>query len=280
MDDLALCSTNPEKLKNMIDMVQNWSERSRLLINADKSQVMCFNETKVQRESKTPGRGLAGAPFTLVSAFPSPTTHELVEVTEFDYLGLRIDHELIMKRAVALIIEKAESALNSILATGGSLRYDKHHGNPNLARLPATASLPLSVLLALPKNRERSYRKWLQKQATFTCPSAAPCLKWLHTSEPVAPIFLRFSASVPSPVWIGSPPTCTTIEQATSPTITTDFAPYALTASSETSSTSLMCVLKPLPLLCAAETPSLLSSAYATSLLSTPSTPRIGFASC
>ena len=69
VDDLALCSTNPEELQNMIDAVQNWSKRSRLLINADKSQSMCFNETKVQRESRKSGRRLVGAPFTLVSVF-------------------------------------------------------------------------------------------------------------------------------------------------------------------------------------------------------------------
>ena len=76
-----------------------------------------------------------------------------------------------------------------------------------------------------------------EQEKYSACPSAAPCLKWLHTLEPVAPIFLRFSASVPSQVWIGSLPTCTTIVPVTGLIITTDSALYAQIASLETSST-------------------------------------------
>ena len=59
-----------------------------------------------------------------------------MEVTEFDYLGLCLDHELLMNKAVEFIIEKAESALNSIFATARSLRYDKHDYNPSLSCPP------------------------------------------------------------------------------------------------------------------------------------------------
>ena len=44
VDDLALTSTDPDELQAMLDVCQNWSEKARLQINADKSKIMVFHE--------------------------------------------------------------------------------------------------------------------------------------------------------------------------------------------------------------------------------------------
>ena len=51
VDDLCLCSTDPLELQAMINFVQKWSERSRLQINAQKTKIMPFHETKKQGQS-------------------------------------------------------------------------------------------------------------------------------------------------------------------------------------------------------------------------------------
>ena len=132
VDDLALCSTDPQELQEMIDVVQNWSERSRLSVNADKSKIMAFHETPSQKATRA-----SPDLFHLLSAFPSPTRHTLEEVESFDYLGLRFDSKLLMHKAVELILEKVDSAHNIVAATARSLRYDRHHSNPTLSCSPS-----------------------------------------------------------------------------------------------------------------------------------------------
>jgi hypothetical protein len=157
VDDLCLMSTCPNELQRMIHACQTWSEKSRLLINTNKSKVMAFHETaEVRRARKKlqasfhspppttqcksrPKKQLA--PFHPISRFPTntgPTTHLLEEVPHFDYLGLRLDEKLTMIPAKEAVLEKANKALIPVLAVVRSLKYQKQHNNPTLASSPIT----------------------------------------------------------------------------------------------------------------------------------------------
>ena len=53
-----------------------------------------------------------------MSTFPSPTTHEVVDVTEFDYLGLCLDHKLLMHKALECITGLLKSRVGPKLYPG------------------------------------------------------------------------------------------------------------------------------------------------------------------
>ena len=121
VDDLCLISTDAHELQMMINICQTWSEKARMQLNADKTKIMCFHETTQVRNTRkkprrTQGQNVWPAPFHILSMFPDytnsdtrPHTHPgflstpLQEVTQIDYLGLRLDPMLTMKPAVASI---------------------------------------------------------------------------------------------------------------------------------------------------------------------------------
>jgi len=74
-------------------------------------------------------------PSTRPHTYPGFLSTPLQEVTQIDYLGLRLD-PMTMKPAVASIQEKANKGHSLALAVSYSLRYDKHHSNPTLCRSP------------------------------------------------------------------------------------------------------------------------------------------------
>jgi hypothetical protein len=115
VDDLALCSTDPTELQDMIDLVQNWIEQSRLSVNADKSKIMSFHESQRQRDARQ-----SSGPLHLIAAFPSAATHNLEEVATFEYLGLRLDSKLLMQDTVAYILEKADQGVGFFKPTTSS----------------------------------------------------------------------------------------------------------------------------------------------------------------
>jgi len=43
VDDLCLISTDARELQMMINTCQTWSEKARLQLSADKTQIMCFH---------------------------------------------------------------------------------------------------------------------------------------------------------------------------------------------------------------------------------------------
>jgi len=61
---------------------------------------------------------------------PLPTI--LLEVKQFDYLGLQLDPMINVKTAVSSIKQKANKAHSLVLAVSYFLRYDKHHSNPTI----------------------------------------------------------------------------------------------------------------------------------------------------
>jgi len=78
----------------MIDACQEWSERSRLKINDDKTKIMVFYESLAQRASRHPSL------FWLTPRFPlnnPPNPLPLEEPKEFTYLGLKLDPQMTMQ---------------------------------------------------------------------------------------------------------------------------------------------------------------------------------------
>ena len=168
VDDLALISTDPSELQDMINVCQEWGERSRMQINADKSKVMAFHETTAERNSRTKPRktrqgGIPAVvrptPFHILSRFPNRfpldrhpagfLSTRLEEVKEFVYLGLRLDSNLTMKPAVSEIQKRANKAHGLVMAVSYSIRYDRNHHNPALG-CPTSRMLQLWKATVLP----------------------------------------------------------------------------------------------------------------------------------
>jgi len=106
-----------------------------------------FNARK--RPRNVQGQTLWPASFHILSMFPDcanpihrPHSHPLFlslllqKLTQFDYLGLRLDLKMNMKAAVASILEKANKGHSLALAVPDSLRYDKLHSNPTFCSSP------------------------------------------------------------------------------------------------------------------------------------------------
>ena len=77
VDDLALISTDPNELQAMIDFCQEWGERSRMQINAQKSKVVAFHEdraTQLARRAPRKVRRRGGHGEKWVAAGTSPPT--------------------------------------------------------------------------------------------------------------------------------------------------------------------------------------------------------------
>ena len=125
MDDLCLISTNAKEVQDMIHVCQMWSEKARMKMNADKLKIMAFHETAQQKNArkkptKKGDQNIHPAPFHLLSSYPNKQSEQqqysdgrtlsslaskgvkytkLKEAKQFDYLGLRINLNLIMKAA-------------------------------------------------------------------------------------------------------------------------------------------------------------------------------------
>jgi len=125
VDDFCLISTDAHELQMMINTCHTWSEKARMQRNADKTKVMCFHHSSPQcTETSTESSGsqslaiiiqhplnLAMFPDYINQTYrphrhPSSLSALLQEVTQFDYLGLRLDTMMTMKAAMASIQEK------------------------------------------------------------------------------------------------------------------------------------------------------------------------------
>ena len=54
VDDMVLIARSATQLQDMIDACQQWSERSRMKINNEKTKIIVFYETPAQRASRQP----------------------------------------------------------------------------------------------------------------------------------------------------------------------------------------------------------------------------------
>jgi len=125
VDDFCLISTDAYKLQMMINTCQTWSEKARMQRNADTTKVTFFHHSSPQcMETSTESSGsqslaiIIQHPLNLamlsdyINHTDKPQRHPwsvsalLQEVTQCDYLGLRLDPMMTMKATMASFQEK------------------------------------------------------------------------------------------------------------------------------------------------------------------------------
>jgi hypothetical protein len=149
VDDLALLSTCPRELQSMLHACQHWSTRNRMQINTEKTKIMAFFETPALLRARggqhQPSPTMP--PFHVYSPFPisDPRSYPILEVSQFEYLGLILDPKLTMHLATVEAIRRASQGQALALAVSYSLRYDK-----NSSQLTPTQNLGLWKSIVLP----------------------------------------------------------------------------------------------------------------------------------
>jgi len=121
VDDMVLIARSATQLQHMIDACQEWSERSRMKINNDKTKILVFYETLAQRASRHPSL------FCLTPRFPlnnPPNPLPLDEPKEFTYLSLKLDPQMTMQPATAHTCQKINWAYQTVSAIAHSLKHD------------------------------------------------------------------------------------------------------------------------------------------------------------
>ena len=86
VDDMVLIARSATQLQHMIDACQEWSERSRMKINNDKTKIMVFYESPAQQASRHPSSFWLKPRFPLNNP-PNPLRLPLDEPKEFTYLS-------------------------------------------------------------------------------------------------------------------------------------------------------------------------------------------------
>ena len=123
------CPPARTSCKAMLHVFQEWSVRSRLQINTQKTKVMAFFETPSLPTARggqhQPGPTLS--PFHIHAPFPTaaPRSYLITEVLQFGYLGLILDPKLIMHLATTKAIRRAAHGQSVTQAVSYSLRHDK-----------------------------------------------------------------------------------------------------------------------------------------------------------
>ncbi len=100
-DDIVLLADSPENLQKLINIVQNWCTKWRLIINPGKSKVVHFRNPPKQRTSFE---------FKLCDNGP-----ELEIVDKYKYLGLFVDEFLTFKGAAEILSSAAGWALGGMI---------------------------------------------------------------------------------------------------------------------------------------------------------------------
>ena len=130
VDDLVLTSRDPMELQAMINECQMWCEKSRMKINADKTQTMTICPAPASREPLPT--------LYLTHRFPSLQKHAIERVTTFKYLGVPIDHKLSMTPLKDEIIDKIKKSGGRLQGTFSDIRTSTSGGVSTLGR-PSTS---------------------------------------------------------------------------------------------------------------------------------------------
>ena len=126
---LALLSICPRKLQFMLHACQQWSIRNRMQINTEKTKIMAFFETPALLRARggqhQPSPTMP--PFHVYSPFPTsdPRSYPILEVSQFEYLGLILDPKLTMHLATVEAIRRASQGQALALAVSYSLRMTR-----------------------------------------------------------------------------------------------------------------------------------------------------------
>ena len=95
VDDLALMTTCPRELQEMLHTCQQWSVQNRMQINTDKIKIISFFETPKTQHDRGGQHQPAPhmPPFHVYAPFPAvhPRSYLIQEVLQFEYLGLVLD---------------------------------------------------------------------------------------------------------------------------------------------------------------------------------------------
>jgi len=118
VDDTVLIAQSATQLQHMIDACQEWSKRTRMKINHNKTKIMVFDETPAKRACRQLSL------FWLTTQFPlnnPPNPLPLDEPKDFTYLGLNLDPQMTMQPATAHTCHKINSAYQTVSAIAHSL---------------------------------------------------------------------------------------------------------------------------------------------------------------
>jgi len=135
----------------MLKACQHWSIRNRMQINTEKTEIMAFFETPALSGFRARGGQHQPSPtmppFHVYSPFPTsdPRSYPILEVSQFEYLGLILDPKLTMHLATVEAIRRASQGQALALAVSYSLQYDK-----NSSQLTPTQNLGLWKSILLP----------------------------------------------------------------------------------------------------------------------------------
>ncbi len=107
-DDIVLLADTPENLQKLIDIVQNWCKKWRLIINPNKSKIVHFRNPPKQR---------TGHIFKLCNDGP---VLETVDV--YKYLGVFMDEYLTYSKATEVLSSAAGRALGGMITKYRNLK--------------------------------------------------------------------------------------------------------------------------------------------------------------
>lgn len=103
-DDLVIMAHTPEEMQQMLDILNRWCRKNRVIVNPDKSQIVHF------RQKAKKGRGKGSPQFDYHVG-----DKQLKQVTSYCYLGVWMNEFLDMKEHLKVVVSAAGRALGSII---------------------------------------------------------------------------------------------------------------------------------------------------------------------
>ena len=132
VDDIVLITRDPHQLQAMLDLCQNWCERSRMKINITKTNTMTFFPDASPRPLS----------WHINRRFPSPRRDTLTSVSCFKYLGVPLDDTLSMSPLKNDILDKIRKSSGKLSTTFKSFRSSQ----PGVSTLGQQSTSPSTRL--------------------------------------------------------------------------------------------------------------------------------------